>query len=122
MQGFRTVAGFIFGGNTLRESVAMTSPVRCEPIAMTSPVRTESAGAAGFKGAPPPAAVISDRTGSSLPVGSGGSSLLKCIRIVPPDSSTPAAGIRSAAPSGRLPAAPFPLRACPSHPSVHPLA
>lgn len=46
------MAGFIFGGNTRRESVAMTSPVRAErssgaSISMTSPVRTERAPGSG---------------------------------------------------------------------------
>jgi hypothetical protein len=59
--GFRSVAGFIFGGNAGRQSVAMTSPVRTErvetqtqakgeSIAMTSPVRTErSPGGGAFR-------------------------------------------------------------------------
>ena len=51
-------AGFIFGGNERRESVAMTSPVRTErvggsggseKIAMTSPVRTERADGGAYK-------------------------------------------------------------------------
>ncbi len=42
-QGFRIVAGYIFGGNTKKESISMTSPVveksaQSESIAMTSPV------------------------------------------------------------------------------------
>ena len=57
--GFRSVAGFIFGGNERRESVAMTSPVRTErveahpseKIAMTSPVRTERVEGGGAGGA-----------------------------------------------------------------------
>ena len=47
-QGFKSVAGYIFGGNTKRESVAMTSPVRAErtseSVSMTSPVRSERSG------------------------------------------------------------------------------
>jgi effector-binding domain-containing protein len=42
-KGFRIVVGYIFGGNTKNESIAMTSPViekpaRSESIAMTTPV------------------------------------------------------------------------------------
>ncbi|MEI6057892.1 MAG: heme-binding protein [bacterium] len=41
-QGFRIVAGYIFGGNTKKESIAMTAPVIEEKmntsIAMTAPV------------------------------------------------------------------------------------
>lgn len=42
-QGFRIIAGYIFGGNSKKESVAMTVPVvsqkgASEPIAMTAPV------------------------------------------------------------------------------------
>jgi hypothetical protein len=42
-QGFRILAGFIFGGNTPQESIDMTTPVTASPqdgesIAMTSPV------------------------------------------------------------------------------------
>jgi len=51
-QGFQRVGGFIFGGNTRKESVAMTSPVRMdrntsESISMTSPVRMDGAPGTG---------------------------------------------------------------------------
>lgn len=40
-KGFSIIAGYIFGGNTKKESIAMTAPVReqsSEKIAMTAPV------------------------------------------------------------------------------------
>jgi effector-binding domain-containing protein len=42
-EGFRIVAGYIFGGNTKKESISMTTPVtetsaRSQSIAMTAPV------------------------------------------------------------------------------------
>jgi len=43
-QGFRIIAGYIFGDNASRTSVAMTAPVteaRSESIAMTAPVASE---------------------------------------------------------------------------------
>ncbi len=46
-EGFRRLAGFIFGGNKIQRKIAMTSPVTTEQsqkIAMTAPVETEQRG------------------------------------------------------------------------------
>ncbi len=48
-EGFRIIAGYIFGGNVKKESIAMTAPVReeklsSENIAMTAPVLSKSDG------------------------------------------------------------------------------
>ncbi|MBN2243626.1 MAG: heme-binding protein [Acidobacteria bacterium] len=46
-QGFRILANYIFGGNTRRESIAMTAPVTetvNERIAMTAPVTEQQTG------------------------------------------------------------------------------
>ncbi|MCY7313859.1 MAG: heme-binding protein [Pseudoxanthomonas sp.] len=48
-KGFRLLAGYIFGGNKRRQSIAMTTPVAQQPtsekIAMTAPVtQTQNAG------------------------------------------------------------------------------
>jgi SOUL heme-binding protein len=39
-EGFKRLAGFIFGGNRTRESVDMTAPVQSEKMDMTAPVGT----------------------------------------------------------------------------------
>jgi hypothetical protein len=46
-EGFRRLAGYIFGGNKVRQKIAMTSPVTTEQsqkIAMTAPVESEQLG------------------------------------------------------------------------------
>jgi hypothetical protein len=46
-EGFRRLAGYIFGGNKRRQKISMTSPVTTEEsqkIAMTAPVQTEEQG------------------------------------------------------------------------------
>ncbi len=46
-EGFRRLAGYIFGGNKMKKKISMTSPVTSEEsqkIAMTAPVQTEQRG------------------------------------------------------------------------------
>lgn len=47
-EGFRRIAGYIFGGNRVQQKISMTAPVTTEQsqkIAMTAPVQTEQRGA-----------------------------------------------------------------------------
>lgn len=50
-QGFRRLAGYIFGGNRARARIAMTTPVTqsSERIAMTTPVTQEALGAGQWR-------------------------------------------------------------------------
>jgi hypothetical protein len=89
-RGFRLLAGYIFGGNTSRASINMTSPVtqvpQSEKIAMTSPVvqapRTEAAQA------PQSEKIAMTSPVTQVPAGSSGSENLWTVAFMMPSSYT----------------------------------